>query len=146
APSGGPNTNFGALPVASAPVPLESPTARSAPELTNDFLEQIARMIEYARPALGEDDVRFTEQTQEMLKAIRQPGADITTVKSMLSNFGHRMSFAAEAQAEIKPTLLHLLHAHHREHWRAQPGRPLAQGPDRCADDRRHATADPAPS
>ena len=102
---GGLNANS-AIPV-SAPVKLGND---GAPALTADFLEQIARMIEYARPALGDDDARFTQQTHELLKTIRQPGADITLVKASLSNFGHRLSFAAEDQAEIKSTLLHLLH------------------------------------
>ena len=79
------------------------------PALTSDFLEQIARLIEFSRPALGTDDTRFSEQTQELLKAMRQPGADVVQVKQMLSTFSHRVSFAAEDQAEIKTTLLHLL-------------------------------------
>jgi diguanylate cyclase len=108
--TGGPASNFGAL------APMDSPAlggvavGNGTPALTTDFLEQIARLIEYARPALGDDDARFTQQTQELLKTIRQPDASITNVKTMLSNFGHRLSFAAEDQAEIKTTLLHLLH------------------------------------
>lgn len=82
----------------------------SAPALTADFLEQIARLIEYSLPALGNDDARFIEQTQTLLKAMRQPAADVSAVKMMLGNFGHRLSFAAEDQAEIKITLLKLLH------------------------------------
>ena len=39
---------------------------------------------------------------------MRQPGVDVVQVKQMLSTFGHRGSFAAEDQAEIKSTLLHL--------------------------------------
>ncbi|MCY7304712.1 MAG: diguanylate cyclase [Rhodoferax sp.] len=81
----------------------------AAPALTADFLEQIARLIEFARPALGMDDTRFTEQTRELLLVMRQPNADLVRVKQMLSTFGHRVSFAAEDQAEIKATLLHLL-------------------------------------
>ena len=81
----------------------------NAPALTTDFFEQIARMIEFARPALGTDDARFTEQTQEVLRIMRQPGADVVQIKQLLSTFGHRVSFAAEDQAEIKSTLLHLL-------------------------------------
>ena len=97
---------------ASAPAPLEqSPSpALSAPALTADFFEQIARMIEFALPALGTDDARFTEQTETLLAAMRQPGADVLAVKLMLGNFSHRLSFAAEDQAEIKGTLLKLLH------------------------------------
>lgn len=82
----------------------------AAPALTADFFEQIARLIEYAQPALGTDDARFAEQTETLLQAMRQPGADVPALKSMLGNFGHRLSFAAEEQAEIRVTLLKLLH------------------------------------
>jgi diguanylate cyclase len=85
------------------------PSSTSAPALTADFLEQIARLIEFARPALGTDDARFTEQTKEMLRLMRSPDVDLVMVKQMLSTFSHRVSFAAEDQAEIKATLLHLL-------------------------------------
>ncbi len=92
-----------------AATPLLAP-ATGAPALTTDFFEQIARLIEHALPALGHDDARFTEQAQTLLKAMRQPAADVMTVKLMLGNFGHRLSFAAEEQAEIRDTLLMLLH------------------------------------
>ena len=80
------------------------------PALTSDFFEQIARLIEYAQPALGADDVRFMEQTQTLLQTLRQPGVEAPAVKLLLANFGNRLSFAAEDQAEIKVTLLKLLH------------------------------------
>lgn len=82
----------------------------TAPALTADFFGQIARMIEYAQPALGKDDERFLEQTQTLIKALRQPDADAVAVKQLLANYGHRLSFAAEDQAEIKQVLLKLLH------------------------------------
>ena len=101
---------FGALgPSEAPPPPHVAPSAAVAPALTTDFLEQIARLIEFTRPALGTDDTRFTEQTQDLLRTMRQPGVDLVQVKQMLSTFGHRVSFAAEDQAEIKSTLLHLL-------------------------------------
>ena len=93
---------------ASAPMPLSSGAAPAA--LTADFIAQIGRLIEYAQPALGDDDPRFVEQTQTLLKAIRQPEMDTAAVKLMLTQYGHRLSFAAEDQAEIKKTLLKLLH------------------------------------
>lgn len=80
------------------------------PALTADFFEQMARLIEYALPALGSDDERFVEQTQLLLQTMRQPQADALTIKLMLANFGNRVSFVAEDQAEIKATLLKLLH------------------------------------
>jgi len=109
-----------ATPVASMPllntlktVPAEVTAAApvlTAPALTADFFGQIARMIEYAQPALGQDDERFLEQTQALIKALRQPNADAVAVKQLLANYGHRLSFAAEDQAEIKQVLLKLLH------------------------------------
>ena len=81
-----------------------------ASALTTDFLKQMARLIEFVQPALSSDDERFVEQTSTLLKAIRQPAADISTVKMMLVNYSDRLSFAAEDQAEIKKALLKLLH------------------------------------
>ena len=112
--AGAETSGFGPLAGTENPVPgngrgSELAVNVGAPALTADFLEQIARLIEFARPALGTDDTRFTEQTQELLRVMRQPSADIVQVKQMLSTFGHRVSFAAEDQAEIKSTLLHLL-------------------------------------
>ncbi|MBC7704524.1 MAG: diguanylate cyclase [Rhodoferax sp.] len=112
--TGSETSGFGLLTGNESPAPVNGrgtgvAVSAGAPALTADFLEQIARMIEFARPALGTDDARFSEQTQEMLRIMRQPGADIVQVKQMLSTFGHRVSFAAEDQAEIKSTLLHLL-------------------------------------
>lgn len=82
----------------------------TAPALTADFMAQIGRLIEYCQPALGNDDERFNEQTDVMIKALRQPGGDVVAIKSMLVNYGHRLSFVAEDQSEIKTVLLKLLH------------------------------------
>lgn len=92
-------------------VPLNSnqPIA-SAPALTAEFLAQMGKLIEYAQPALGDDDQHFSEQTVNLLKSMRSPGVDVTAVKLMLVNYSHRLSFVAEDQAEIKTVLLKLLH------------------------------------
>ncbi len=84
--------------------------AQGAPALTGDFLEQIARLIEFALPALGDADPRFSEQVATLLKALREPSSDVVTVKQLIASYSHRLSFAAEDQAEIKNTLLKLLH------------------------------------
>ena len=102
----------------SVPTPSTIPAPLSAmgtppvatPALTADFLEQIARLIEHGQPALGTDDARFAEQTQAVLKALRQPDADLVATKMLLANYSHRVSFTAEDQAEIKANLLRLLH------------------------------------
>jgi diguanylate cyclase len=84
--------------------------ASIAPALTTEFLSQIGKLIEYAQPALGNDDQHFSEQTTNLLKSMRSPGADVTILKQMLVNYSHRLSFVAEDQAEIKSVLLKLLH------------------------------------
>lgn len=95
----------------SGSVPLTTVSgAVTAPALTAEFLSQIGKLIEYAQPALGADDPHFTDQTAGLLKAMRQPGTDVTTVKHMLVTYSHRLSFVAEDQAEIKNVLLKLLH------------------------------------
>jgi diguanylate cyclase len=99
----------GAAPNDSVPAQLMS-SSPSTPALTSEFMEQIARMVENTLPALGSDDARFQEQVQKLLHTMRDPAAEVTLVKTMLANFSHRLSFAAEDQAEIKSTLLKLLH------------------------------------
>ncbi|WP_394792299.1 GGDEF domain-containing protein [Rhodoferax sp.] len=90
--------------------PLSSSGAHSNPALTPEFMEQIARLIDNALPALGTDDTRFLEQAGELLAFMRQPVPDLPRTKTMLANFSHRLSFTAEDQAEIKTVLLQLLH------------------------------------
>ena len=84
--------------LADAPVPLGP-----------DFLAQMGRLIEYAQPALGSEDERFSEQSKQLIKALKDPGFDLLEAKQMLVNYSHRLSFAAEDQAEIKKVLLKLL-------------------------------------
>ena len=82
----------------------------SAASLTTEFLGQIGRLIEYTQPALGTDDERFDELSKALTSALRQSGSDILVLKGMLLNYSDRVSFVAEDQAEIKKTLLKLLH------------------------------------
>ncbi len=95
-------SDSGLAPLAASP--------HSNPALTPEFMEQIARLIDNALPALGTDDDRFLEQARELLAFIRQPVPDLPRTKTMLANFSHRLSFTAEDQAEIKIVLLQLLH------------------------------------
>lgn len=75
-----------------------------------DILAQIGRLIEYAQPALGTDDEHFAEQTRGLLETLNKPGTDVTTAKLMMVNYSHKLSLAAQDQAEIKTSLLKLLH------------------------------------
>lgn len=96
----------------SAPIGLNSAasaTAETAVPLSSDFLAQMGRLIEYAQPALGSDDERFSDQSRQLIKALKDPAFDLIEAKQMLVNYSHRLSFAAEDQAEIKKVLLKLL-------------------------------------
>lgn len=86
-----------------------SSVAPIMPKGAVDILEPVARLIENALPALGEEDERFCKQIDELLQAIRDPGVDLARLRAMLGNVSHRLSFAAEDQAEIKATLLKLV-------------------------------------
>lgn len=105
-----PATNEVGAPVGSIIAAGAEVAATSAPALTTEFLRQMGRLIEFVQPALGSDDARFVEQTNALLKAIRQPSADVVAVKLMLVHYSDRLSFAAEDQAEIRKILLKLLH------------------------------------
>ena len=80
------------------------------PPTAVDLLGQVARLIENVLPALGEDDARFSEQAARLLQVMRDPAVGLAGVKPLLDNFILRVSFAAEDQAEIRATLLKLLH------------------------------------
>jgi len=112
APSAGVALVDGATPATAAtPVKSVSPDAIThAPALTSAFFGQLARLIEYASPALGEDDARFLEQSKTLVKSLRDPAADAITIKQMIAQYSQRLSFVAEDQAEIKLVLLKLLH------------------------------------
>jgi diguanylate cyclase len=94
----------------SATPAAKAPAGVAAPALTSEFLGQMGLLIEHTQPALGTDDERFGELTKNLLIALKQSGADVFALKSMLVNYSDRVSFVAEDQAEIKKTLLKLLH------------------------------------
>lgn len=106
---GGASTEAGAA-ASTAPNPMANAAAtESNIPLGPDFLTQMGRLIEYVQPALGTDDERFTEQSKQLIKALKEPGFDLVEVKQLLVNYSHRLSFAAEDQAEVKNGLLKLL-------------------------------------
>ena len=90
--------------------PAAGSASNRVPPSAVDLLGQVARLIENVLPALGEDDVRFSEQAVRLLQAMRDPALGLAGVKPLLDNFILRVSFAAEDQAEIRATLLKLLH------------------------------------
>lgn len=80
------------------------------PPFAGEFLLKLAQMIENMLPALESDDDRFSAQVAVLLQTLRDPESDIDRAQADLATFSHRLSFAAEEQAEIKQALLKLLH------------------------------------
>lgn len=72
--------------------------------------EQVARLVENSLPALGEDDSRFSRLASEVIEHLRDPEVDHVQLGTRLTEFCRRLSFVAEDQAEIRTTLLRLLH------------------------------------
>ena len=71
---------------------------------------KFAGMIESGLPALGNEDAVFARKTADLLRILRDPGADYRTIQGALGDFSHRLSLVSEEQAEIKTALLDLLH------------------------------------
>lgn len=106
------------IPLVDSPTPVARPievksecanAGLRAPALTAEFFAQLARLIDYATPAFGQDDAQFVAQTQALVAALRSPGADAVEVKQRIAQYSQRLSFVAEDQAEIKLALLKLL-------------------------------------
>lgn len=102
------STRAAPLDAPSRPMALE--VCDAAPALTDAFFGQIARLLEYAQPALGQDDARFNDQTRALLDLLRTPPVSPISVKQSLADYAQRLSFAAEDQAEVRAMLLKLLH------------------------------------
>lgn len=76
----------------------------------SDLLGKLAQTIECLQPALETDEGLSSEFVTSLLHTLRDPAASLQIVQSELTLFNHRLKFAAEEQAEIKQTLLGLLH------------------------------------
>ena len=75
-----------------------------------EFGGKLARFVESVLPALGEDNSRVVGMAGELVLMLRQPMIEVVQVQGLLGNLTHQVVFAAEEQAEIKGTLLKLLH------------------------------------
>ncbi len=87
---------------------VDTPNHRANP--TAELREQVARLVESSLPALGDDDSRFSQLADAVIRHLRDPGVELAQLKSPLAEFCHRLAFAAEDQAEIRAVLLKLLH------------------------------------
>ena len=82
----------------------------TAAALPAELLEQVARLVEHSLPSASSDNTRLSEQAATLTQALRSPTPDLPAIKSLLANFGFRLSFATEEQAAIRSALLLALH------------------------------------
>ena len=80
------------------------------PALPREFAEKLARFIESLLTHLGDEDDLAAEMAERLIQALRQLPADFRLIEDLLANLGHRTLVSAEEQAEIKSSLLNLLH------------------------------------
>lgn len=90
-----------------APVP---PPPENQAILPTEVLEQMARIVSHALPAVGNDDAKILDQAQELMNYLRLEHQHPATLRKMMADFAFRLSFVAEEQGLIRSTLLSLLH------------------------------------
>lgn len=88
---------------------LGSHEAIPTDDLSSEAREQVARLIEFAAPALGTDDERFTLHAKELVATLRNPAIDSAFAKTAVADFNIKLSYVGEEQGAIRITLLHLL-------------------------------------
>jgi diguanylate cyclase len=104
APGARPDQSVAAVP---GPPPRDGPRASSLA----DLLEQVARLVEFALPALGDDDPRIGPEALALVAFCREQATaeSLAPLRSRLANFNQRLSFVAEEQAEVRAALLGML-------------------------------------
>jgi diguanylate cyclase len=75
-----------------------------------EFAIRLARFVECVLPALGNDDDRINAAASGLIALLRQPCPEMPDIEERLAALTHQVLFAAEEQAEIKGSLLKLLH------------------------------------
>ncbi len=105
---------------APAPAPMLAPPEQQFPP---ELLEQMARIVANALPAVGNDDEKVVELANDLVRYLRLESQHGPTLRKMMADFAFRLSFVAEEQAAIRETLLKLLlgvldniRANHAEH------------------------------
>ncbi|WP_101048221.1 GGDEF domain-containing protein [Macromonas nakdongensis] len=92
-----------------------------------ELLEQTARIIDHALPAVGNDDTKVVEQAEELVNYLRLDSQHPATLRKMMADFAFRLSFVAEEQEQIRRTLLGLLHTVFEQIDAISPDNPWLQ-------------------
>lgn len=74
-----------------------------------ELREQMARIVNHALPAVGNDDAKIVEQAQTLVDYLRLDSQHPPTLRRMMGDFAFRLSFVAEEQAVIRNGLQDLL-------------------------------------
>lgn len=77
--------------------------------LPAELREQMARIVTFALPALGQDDARILALGEELTQYLRLDSQHLPTLRKLMADFAFRLSFVAEDQASIRTALLGLL-------------------------------------
>lgn len=77
--------------------------------LPTALAEQVVHLLESARPAFEEGDVRLHEMADQLMHFLRQPAPDVATLQLLLQNFGDRLALVAQDQVQIRGSLVQLL-------------------------------------
>jgi diguanylate cyclase len=96
--------------VAAGNAPRPAADAPGLPLLPQEFAATLARFIESMLPALGIESERLDEMAAQLLQALRQPPVDLPGIQRCLASLTRQVPMLAEEQAEIKGSLLSLLH------------------------------------
>lgn len=84
-----------------APVLQEAPTAIATVNVLPDALaQQLARLIETTVTALGEEDQRMQELSDQLVHFLRTAPPPLATLEQRLHNYSYRLSFTAQDQAQ----------------------------------------------
>lgn len=101
--------NAGAVP----PAPTSaSPAAPQAGNTTADLLDLLAHLLETAIGIVLADNPKMAAEAARLAQAARSARnpAEIAALIAEMKRFGYRLHFVAEDQAELRASLLHLLH------------------------------------
>ena len=98
------------LGVSLAKATLETPVAlHRLDEVPHTLALQLARMVESTASALGEEDQRMCELTDQLLQLLRSDSVALPKLERMLHNYSYRLSFTAEEQAQRQMSIHALL-------------------------------------
>ncbi len=99
----------GAVPPAPTSVP---PAAPPAGNTTAELLELLAQLLETAIGIVLADSPEMSAEAARLAQAARsaRSPAEIAALIAEMKRFGYRLHFVAEDQAELRASLLHLLH------------------------------------